>query len=84
MFKHWFSLGRVHDLVEIREGNERLPLRVDADPFEIVAAIKKLEEKIKQLNNGADMEETTKALSYTIFGEKQAEKLYDKFVLKNY
>lgn len=73
------TLGRVHDLLELREGQERLFLRVDADPAELVRLINGLEHKLSAIN--ADNAETEGAkvgreFCEAIFGKDQTGKIF--------
>lgn len=76
MFK--ISLNRVHDKVEIKEGDEKIMLRVDSDPMRMVAGLSQAQKMLQELNKDSSDEETDKAAQYfatVIFGKEQAETL---------
>ena len=76
MFK--ISLNRVHDKVEIKEGDEKIMLRVDSDPMRMVAGLSQAQKMLQELNKDSSDEETDKAALYfatVIFGKEQAETL---------
>ena len=74
-------MGRVHDLIEVREGTESLVLRVDADPADIVRVIAKLEPKMDSIQTNEDAKAKAKGIctefGNVIFGEKQTSRLFD-------
>lgn len=76
------SLNRVHDTVQIKEGAERLILKVDADPMRLTAGLVQAGQMMKKW--GAAEKVTAKqqkeyALYFAgvIFGQEQAQKLLD-------
>lgn len=76
MFK--ISLNRVHDKVEIKEGDEKIMLHVDSDPMRMVAGLSQAQKMLQELNKDSRDEETDKAAQYfatVIFGKEQAETL---------
>ena len=76
MFK--ISLNRVHDKVEIKEGDEKIMLRVDSDPMRMVAGLSQAQKMLQELNKDSSDEETDKAALFfasVIFGKEQAETL---------
>jgi stress response protein SCP2 len=76
MFK--ISLNRVHDKVEIKEGDEKIMLHVDSDPMRMVAGLSQAQKMLQELNKDSSDEETDKAAQYfatVIFGKEQAETL---------
>lgn len=76
MFK--ISLNRVHDKVEIKEGDEKIMLHVDSDPMRMVAGLSQAQKMLQELNKDSSDEETDKAARYfatVIFGKEQAETL---------
>ena len=76
MFK--ISLNRVHDRVEIKEGDEKIMLRVDSDPMRMVAGLSQAQKMLQELNKDSSDEETDKAALFfatVIFGKEQAETL---------
>jgi hypothetical protein len=89
MFKRLFnwlrryrvSLGRVHDLIEVREGTERLMLRVDADPMDLVRMINSLEPRLSAIQDDAQAEQEAGGIARefcdAIFGETQTNRLFD-------
>ena len=81
MFRYRLSMGRVHDLIEVREGTESLVLRVDADPVDIVRVITRLEPKMSSIQTNedakAEAKEICKEFGSVIFGAKQTVRLFD-------
>lgn len=77
MLRYKASLGRVHDLIEVREMNETLTLRVDADPVEIMRVIQSLGRQIENDKDTENADGFTKAFCTAIFGEAQTAKLYE-------
>ena len=78
--KNEITLNRVHDTVCIREGDERLPLKVDADPGRIIAGLSVAGKLMKELTKDSTDEQRHEAIMYyarSIFGPEQAEKLLD-------
>lgn len=73
MFK--ISLNRVHDKVEIKEGDEKIMLHVDSDPMRMVAGLSQAQKMLQELNKDSSDEETDKAALFfatVIFGKEQA------------
>ena len=83
MFKYAISLGRVHDRIIVREQNESLTLRVDADPHDLVKIMKRTEYDLRSLRKSEDIkkeaETISKKMCLTIFGEDQTQKLFDLY-----
>ena len=81
MFRYKASLGHVHDLIEIREGKERLPLRVDADPISIVRMINRLEPQLDSIQNQEQAEKEAEGIAReicgTIFGNRQMDRIFE-------
>lgn len=78
MFKKEISLGRIHDTVVIREGDERLKLRVNADPMRIMAGLNLAQQMLKALDEESTEEQQLNAAKYfanVIFGKEQTEQL---------
>lgn len=74
------SLNRVHDTITVREGNERLTLKVDKDPIAIAVELKGAQKALEGVKDDSSTVEKIKAaknLSEAIFGEKQTEKLFE-------
>lgn len=86
MFRYKLSLGRVHDLIEVREGTEHLILRVDADPMELVRTINSLEPRMNAIEDNAEAEREIDGIArefcIAIFGAEQTDKIFD-FYNKN-
>ena len=77
---HELTLNRVHDRVAIKEGDERLELRVDADPMRMVAGLTEAQRRLKTVTEDMGDEEKTGIAQYfagVIFGTDQAAKLLD-------
>lgn len=74
------SLGRVHGTLVIREGFDKLTLKVNADPMRLTAGLVQVQKLLKSWD-----EKTTEkrkreiALAYAavMFGEEQAKKLLE-------
>lgn len=85
MFRYKASLGHVHDLIEIREGKERLPLRVDADPISIVRMINRLEPRMSSIQTNKESEKEVGEIAHefctTIFGDQQTDRLFEFYNL---
>ena len=80
MRKFKISLNRVHDTVSIKEGNEKLVLKVDADPLRMVAGLSQAQKLMQSLKTDSTEEETENAAKYfaqVIFGDKQAGELME-------
>lgn len=75
------SLGRVHHLVEVREGTENLLLRADADPMDLVRMINSLEPRLNAIQDDAQAKQEADGIArefcIAVFGEAQTEKLFD-------
>ena len=82
MFRHYtVSLGRVHDLIRVKEQNESLTLRVDADAQDLVDAMKRSKHELIGLQKSGkvreDAGEIARRFCMAVFGEKQTGKLFD-------
>lgn len=75
------SLNRVHDLIEVKEGTERLRLRVDADPMELVRLITKLEPKLNAIQTNEEAKAEARGICQefcaAIFGKEQSSRLFE-------
>ena len=74
------SLNRVHDRVRIVEGDEKLELRVDADPMRMVAGLSEAQRRLRELTEESDeaaQKETALYFARAIFGDGQAGALWD-------
>lgn len=74
------SLNRIHDRVRITEGDERLDLRVDADPMRLVAGLNEAQRRLKTITDESTAEENRDAAKYfagVIFGAEQAAQLME-------
>ena len=72
------SLNRIHDRVRITEGDERIELRVDADPMRMVAGLNESQRRLKTLTDESTEEQQRDAALYfagVIFGQEQAGEL---------
>lgn len=72
------TLNRVHDIVTIREGAEKITLTVNGDSMHMVAGLSKAQEKMKGLENNSTDEQVREAAEYfaaVIFGKEQAAQL---------
>ena len=72
------SLNRVHDTVTIREGGEKITLKVNGDAMRMVAGLNKAQQKMKDLADDAPDETVKDAAEYfaaVIFGHEQAAQL---------
>lgn len=83
MLKYKTSLGHVHDLIEVREGSERLVLRVDADPVNIVRLINRLDPQLSGIKEQEQAEKEAEGIAReicgTIFGKQQMHKLFEMY-----
>ena len=72
------SLGRVHELVRVKEGTERLILRVDGDPIQMTVGLNKAREALQTLNGENDEEalEAARMFAEVFFGKKQTDLLF--------
>ena len=76
--KYRMSLGRVHDTVVIREGAEKLTLRVDADPMRVTAGLMQAGEAMqrwKEETKIGKQREYALFFAGVIFGPEQAKAL---------
>ena len=72
------TLNRVHDTVNVREGDEKLTLTVNGDAMRIVAGLNHAQAKMKALTDDStdnEVRETAEYFAAVIFGREQAEKL---------
>ena len=75
------TLNRVHDVLTVREGNEKLTLTVDGDSMRIVAGLTNAQTKLNEITakeNPAESEvrEAVEMFSTVIFGKEQTEQLF--------
>ena len=78
--RYKMTLNRVHDTVVIREGGERLTLRVDADPLRLSAGLiqaQKQLEKWGEKTTAKQQREFAQFFAGVIFGDEQAKKLME-------
>lgn len=74
------TLNRVHDTVRVREGQERLTLRVDGDAMRMVAGLNAAQKRLQAITEGTPEEEINSAALYfagVMFGEAQAQALLE-------
>jgi len=74
------TLNRIHDRVRIVEGDERLELRVDADPMRMVAGLNEAQRRLREISDESAPEIQHDASLYfagVIFGQEQAQKLME-------
>lgn len=74
------SLNRVHDTIQITEGDDKLKLHVDGDPMRMVAGLAQAQKKMQALTNDTPEEEAANAALFfaqVIFGEEQAKALME-------
>ena len=74
------SLNRIHDRVRITEGDERLDLRVDADPMRVVAGLNEAQRRLKTITDESSEESRNEISLYfasVIFGAEQASQLME-------
>ena len=80
LFRYRVSLGRVHHLVEVREGTETLLLRADADPMDLARMINGLEPRLNAIRDEAQAELEAEGIARefcaAVFGEAQTEQLF--------
>lgn len=72
------TLNRVHDTVNIREGDERLTLTVNGDALRMVAGLNRAQDKMKSLADDATDDQARECAEFfaaVIFGKDQAQKL---------
>lgn len=78
--KNEISLNRVHDTVRVREGQERLTLRVDGDAMRMVAGLNAAQKRLQAITEGTPEDEINSAALYfagVMFGEAQAKALLE-------
>lgn len=76
------TLGRVYDIVPIKEGNHTLKLTVCDDPMRMVAGLNQAQLRLKTINNETPDEEAKDVALFfagVIFGQEQAEKLLELY-----
>lgn len=74
------SLNRVHDKVQITEGDEHLLLTVEGDAARLIAALTEAQKTLKALNDDStdgDRQEAALQFAQAIFGRAQAAKLVE-------
>ena len=74
------TLNQIHDIITIREGDERLKLTVNGEPMRMVAGLNKAQKKMKELNDNATDEQIIDCANFfasVIFGQEQAKKLME-------
>ena len=72
------TLNRVHDTVNIREGDEKITLTVNGDAMRMVAGLNKAQAKMKELTDDSPDEVVKECAEYfaaVIFGKDQAAQL---------
>lgn len=72
------TLNRVHDIITIREGAERLTLTVNGDSMRMVAGLNKAQQKMKDVTEDTPddtVKEVAEYFAAVIFGKEQAAKL---------
>lgn len=72
------TLNRVHDTINVREGDESLRLTVNGDAMRMVAGLNKAQKKMLEINDNSTDEQVTECAEYfaaVIFGREQADKL---------
>lgn len=78
MFK--ISLNRIHDTVQISEGNDSITLRVNGDPARMVAGLSEAQRRMAAVNEDTDPDEVKKTAEFfagVIFGTEQTKTLMD-------
>lgn len=83
MLNNKFSLGRVHDVIRIREGKDELILHVDGDPMRIVAGLSEAQKILQDLNEESTEAQKNEAALYfatVIFKDEQARKLMEFYM----
>lgn len=76
---HEISLGHVHDKIMIKEGDESIILKIDADPDRMISGLRIAQEKLQSLNKDSTDDEYKEASSLfaeAIFGKQQTEELF--------
>ena len=74
------TLNRVHDTIQIREGDETIKLTVNGDAMRMVAGLGKAQQKMQELNDDSTDEQAMECAEYfasVIFGKEQAKQLID-------
>ena len=83
MFKPFtIKLRRVHDHVNITNGETTISLTVDATPEKLVTGLLAARRKMQGITQASEMEailEAAKATATAIFGAEQAQKLMDYY-----
>lgn len=72
------TLNRVHDILTVKEGDERITLTVNGDAMRMVAGLNKAQAKMNALTEDSPDDEAKEAANYfaaVLFGKEQAEKL---------
>ena len=78
--KYKLTLNRVHDNIEISEGDETLKLSVNGDSMRMVAGLNKAQKKMMELTDDSSEEQVRETAEYfaaVIFGKEQAQKLME-------
>lgn len=79
LFTYTLTLNRVHDKFVVKEGNERITLRVDSDPMLMVTRIRNANEKMLEAKKEDATEDQRKLAAImfaeAMFGKEQTEKL---------
>ena len=73
------TLNRVHDVLTVREGNEKISLTVDGDSMRIVAGLNAAQKKMNELKDDAteqEIRDAAETFATVIFGKDQTEKLF--------
>lgn len=74
------SLNRVHDTVVFKESDDRLTLKVNADPMRMSAGLLSVRRKMTHLTEESPEEEQREValeMAAVIFGEEQAKQLME-------
>ena len=69
------TLNRVHDVITIKEGSEKLTLTVNGDSMRMVAGLNKAQKKMLELKDDTSDEQVKECAEYfaaVIFGKEQA------------
>lgn len=80
MFGYTVSMGRVHDRIRVREGNDSIILTVDSDPMKMVAGMSQVQENMKKISEESTDEQLKEAALHfatVIFKDAQAHQLMD-------
>lgn len=73
------TLNRVHDILTVKEGTEKLTLTVDGDSMRIVAGLNTAQKKMNELKDDAteqEIRDAAETFATVIFGKDQTEKLF--------